>query len=86
MKRVRRRTVSEEKPFLSFAPLVPIKWWSGVTLMRFIVGTFLWDIGADRTDALVIVCSDRVWKPRVAGAVPNTLSGFANVFFYPSVG
>jgi hypothetical protein len=51
--------------------------------MRFIVSTLLWDIGADRTDALVIVCSDRVWKSRVAGAVPNTLSGFANVFFYP---
>jgi hypothetical protein len=53
--------------------------------MRFIVGTFLWDIGADRTDALVIVCSERVWKSRAAGAVPNTPSGFANVFFYLSV-
>jgi hypothetical protein len=49
--------------------------------MRFIVGTFLWDIGADRTDALVIVCSECVWKCRAAGAVPNKLSDLANVFF-----
>jgi hypothetical protein len=53
--------------------------------MRFILGTFLWDIGADRTDALVIVCSERVWKSRAAGAVPNKLSDLANVFYYLSV-
>jgi hypothetical protein len=53
--------------------------------MRFIVGTFLWDIGADRTDALVVVCSERVWKSRATGAVPNKLSDLANLFFYLSV-
>jgi hypothetical protein len=53
--------------------------------MRFIVGTFLWDIGADRTDALVIVCSERVWKSRAAGANSQTSSQTWQMSFFISV-
>ena len=50
--------------------------------MRFIVGTFLRDVGADRTGAPVIVCTERVWKSRAAGAKSETRSQTLQISFF----
>ena len=50
--------------------------------MRFIVSTFLWDMGADRTVAPVIVCTERVWKFRAAGANSQTRSQTLQISFF----